>query len=604
MPQVVLIQNGVEGVDLKINPFLLKQNRLRNAVNMAMEEGVLKTRPAFVITPTGVSGVFQGATAYSPGEGLSLSNTADTSNTSVAFAARGMLYAMAIGKHGEAASKAFHLDHRVLFNVAAPVNLYAAEQYLIAQSPVANTVWWDGENSTISPGYAEEGANLSICGPRTSYLANSAGLGLYAHGRIHQQSRRVILVSDIIHKRGWKMADDILSMEEQASPSCGVPLSATAQMGELLALEILLNPEGPNGQGPVVAYHRNGVVFHNTAQAPRESRYDGEGKQVTQGWDTMRLSSVALNKVSATGRYAVAQTPRDHIFRSVFGIHWLRRTMGSESVADEPVNHIGHDVEPYLDADDPELLAGVALGYWVRRNRILCSADMRFDPKISATPYGAAILSLNRSMSVTDREMPLQAWEGLWLLPNDVVAIHTMLNAGSTRNTDGFGMFVTTGVDDIGWAKPCGVGTDAIGNMRYRIPWAFETGRLTFGELTKKKVLGGGNLEFTTEGPTADIEVHVRTDAFTKWTKWRDVNICKTKCVDDDGCGRMAISFSLDQPPLPYREATWFQFRVQGKGHVEIFKFAVDIVEGESKEGKSQCLSLDCNEPPIFKPFL
>ncbi|MFK5283998.1 hypothetical protein ACI3PL_30915, partial [Lacticaseibacillus paracasei] len=75
-----------------------------------------------------------------------------------------------------------------------------------------------------------------------------------------------------------------------------------------------------NGEGDLIAYHENGVVAFNTHEAPRETRVAGDGSIVQKGWDTKRLVNHLLNKVSAVGRYAVAVLPRDHFFRSAFGL--------------------------------------------------------------------------------------------------------------------------------------------------------------------------------------------------------------------------------------------------------------------------------------------
>ena len=84
-------------------------------------------------------------------------------------------------------------------------------------------------------------------------------------------------VSDIIHKRGHKLTDDILLMEEQQLESYGDPLSTNSKLGQMRALKTLPALNTANGEGDLIAYYDYGVVSYNTFQFPRETRSDAEG---------------------------------------------------------------------------------------------------------------------------------------------------------------------------------------------------------------------------------------------------------------------------------------------------------------------------------------
>lgn len=88
-----------------------------------------------------------------------------------------------------------------------------------------------------------------------NWLVNGAGLGVYAHGRVHQQVGSLVFVGDLIHKRGYRLTDDILLMEEQDTLSYGEPLSVSSRMGDLVALAVMPTMSSANGEGNLMAYY-------------------------------------------------------------------------------------------------------------------------------------------------------------------------------------------------------------------------------------------------------------------------------------------------------------------------------------------------------------
>ena len=143
MARINLLEIGYAGVDLKTNPLLLGQKRkLRSAVNLIFEEGVIRTRPGFRYQLLAGPGKFQGATDYKPSRGISAGRFSDASD-SVALVIDGSLWLNC----NQVASEVFVQD--------ADVHLFQAENYLIVQQPEGDTFWWDGTTLTCSPGLQE-----------------------------------------------------------------------------------------------------------------------------------------------------------------------------------------------------------------------------------------------------------------------------------------------------------------------------------------------------------------------------------------------------------------------------------------------------------------
>lgn len=272
----------VSGVDMQSSPFNLPEGKVASATNMTFAEGVPRTRPGFIHHALGISGHIQGATVYSPARGISHKPFA-APLTALVVAAGGEFHYSLIC-NGDF-SKTVKIQGECVESGCESVNLYQAENYLIFQSPRTPTAWWEGsgpyvcspglgENGTIgeriseSRQYTKElvGAEVSCCFQRIevcmeepivsddvpnhshdsfdfskhiNFLINSAGLGVYAHGRIHQQGPHSIFVSDIIHKRGSLKTDDILLMEEQQLASSAPPLSTNSSLGQLKAMSVL-----------------------------------------------------------------------------------------------------------------------------------------------------------------------------------------------------------------------------------------------------------------------------------------------------------------------------------------------------------------------------
>ena len=156
MPTVNILTVGTRGVDMRSNPLGLGNQRLHSAVNMVFDEGVVRTRPGLHYHDLGISGQFQGVSAYAPSLGISAESFGPPLSALV-VAAAGRVYAIDTtgGEFGctpvEITCEGAELRCR------GEVNLYQAENYLIAQNAAAGTYWWTGDDCMVaSPGLADD----------------------------------------------------------------------------------------------------------------------------------------------------------------------------------------------------------------------------------------------------------------------------------------------------------------------------------------------------------------------------------------------------------------------------------------------------------------
>jgi hypothetical protein len=596
-------------MDGKTDPFVVaRRGVLAHMVNLSTEDGVLRTRPGFHYHSLGIAGQFQGMSLFCPSLGLSVESFGHN-GAQLATAVSGGIYLNGVTANSVGCNP-MKLPGTEETNDCGPedpkcrgdINLFQAENYLIVQNRQGSTYWWDGTTLTPSPGMVsdvsqgeENHSHDSVCATSfRNWLVNGAGLGIFAHGRIHQEANNRIFVSDILHKRGVLMTDDILLMEEQSLASCGPPLSTNSKMGRLIALEITPQMGTANGEGELVGYYEGGVVTYNTFEAPRATLVDGEGKEVTQGWDKKRLVNHRLNNISAAGRYSVAQLPRDQLFRSFFGVHFLSAVAGSEVINDEPINTVSQEVEPILDSDNPDALHGTACGYWIRGHRYFVSTGLNFDERISSSPSAKGFVVWNKLFSRTQDRTPIPAWEGVWVVDPAVAGIHRFSHIGLRADEGGYGFMCSDTDRNILFAT---VHPHALDDYRdgktLPIPWALETGRYSFSSLSVLKTIRDARFEGVFSSHTAKVKVLIRTDRKPAWAKWREFSPCERKLEPTQ---RLLKSEAIGQPPEGYREAAWFEIRIEGVGWAEIRGFDVDVTESQLSAGNSVCVVVDSRE--------
>lgn len=631
---------GTEGVDMLAHPLSLGNAKFASAVNMQFSNGVIKTRPAFRYESLGLQGVFQGATFFSPSKGIS-SKIFASEETGLALAVSGKLFISATGE-GHVSCPAQPLCGDYCFPCGDDVHLFGAEDWLVAQSFTADTVFWNGLScARTSPGMKEPDRERSLncaalkpesfhpggisptspeapeasrdleeivpgsdnkdsimeqyrgdCLPdpedshdsfqiekREQWLVNGAGLGVYAHARIHQQTPFAVFVGDILHKRGFTSTDDLLSMEEQALESFGDPLVWPSSMGKMMALRLLPQNRTANGQGSLVAYFAGGIMTFNTFQFPRESRVV-DGRQVAPGWGDKQMSEHAASLVSAVGRYAVTDLITDHVFRSTKGLHYLRSVVGDKSEKTEQIDIKSHEVKPLLcNRDEETYLSGTTIGFWSNEDRIFCSTGMGVDGAATSSTMGKGFVSYNQATRFTDDETPIPVWEGLWLPNSDVKGIHYFTHIEDFQLTSSFGFICSDNSNQLmfGFLEPDKLEDEVLGKD-VPIEWSVETSQFVQGSYDQEKTLKDGRLEvYVQEGLTKGIRVYARSNRNLEWQLWKDVDLSEVE-------GYFHLPVTLGAHP-GLKSATWFQVRIEGLGFCEIDYLAVDHAPGKTKSG-------------------
>jgi hypothetical protein len=407
-----------------------------------------------------------------------------------------------------------------------------------------------------------------------NWLVNGAGIGIYVHGRIHQQLGPSIYVGDLIHKRGHLATDDLLLMEEQALLSMGEPLATNSRLGDLVALAVLPTMNTANGEGDLIAYYQFGVVSYNTFEAPRESRFDGEGKQVQKGWDSKRLVNHLLNHVSAVARYAVVTLTRDHLFRSLRGLHFLKVVLGEGTFNSENVNRVSTDVDPILEKDVD--LSGAAVGFWIAGDRMFASTGLITDTSFSTTSLGRGFVSWHQAVSFTDDRTPIPAWEGLWVVDFEMAGIHKFTSAGFVCSGKNKKLYLAE-FDKV-------LAGDLRDGIVIPVEWSMETARVAPDGISSKISIKGCVLEFACMSTQA-IRVLIKTDNTGAWIPWKTLTIPdKVRTVDQ----LYVFSETLGAPPQQCREATWAQVRVEGIGATELRLIELDYSSTIGKAGRTQ----------------
>lgn len=433
-----------------------------------------------------------------------------------------------------------------------------------------------------------------------NWLANSAGLGAYVHGRVHQEVNGELLVGDPVHKRGHLATDDVLKMEEQALESMGDPLTAPSRLGDLMALAVLPAMSSANGEGDLIGYYENGVVAFDTFKAPRETRVDGDGKVIQKGWDFERLVNHLLNTVSAVSRYAVSIMPRDHFFRSYFGLHFLKTSLGEGSFNPEHLNTISQDIQPLLAADPKDALDGAATGVWLAGGRLLASTGMHRSDDHSATSLGRGFIAINQATAFTDDRTPRAVAEGAWVLDHGMQGVHQFLELGLRASRDSYGFLASDRDADLYFATlDRNAEEDFRDDAWLPIEWWFETGCFQGGPGgSQRRKLAEGYLEGVFAAGSGRVRVLVRTDSHGDWSLWHEFDF---PTVDGDCGAKILRCEPLGQPAdIRYREASWFQFRVEGSGYAEIRDLKYALADAGSNTGQARGVTVDFCESDNF----
>ena len=597
MPDFTLLSPETAGVDMQRNPLLLGRGKVAFAANLAFEEGSIKTRPDFKFHDLRLSGVYQGSGEHTPSLGVSAASYAPhTFDLAVAVSGNTHLVPYRDGVFGDVKLISPSGDGVIQF--------LSAENYLITYGTESLTRWWDGTESTVSRGYTGCEGTHDTFDPNKheNWLPHCAISMAYAHGRIHAATtfnqtgcaeNSELLVSDLVTKRGCLCSDDILKMEEQACDSYGGPLVAPSRYGSTVAL--VVSPlNSLNGEGEVLDFRRGGVVRHNTLQDRRETRADGSGEIITEGWDFRRITNVKFQHISAVGFRAVEVLPADVLFRSPVGLHSLSFTEGIGTYQDEFNNVLSMDVEPLLEADAEHLVSGSSVGYWVHGDRFLTTTGMRDDENISESPYGEGFAVFNKSNTFTEDRTPRVTWEGLWHPPAQIEAVHDFHRLGLYALQSGYGFIGSTQDAQIvfGEFTENETGFDDTPAQATPIRWALETGATPFFGLDTVGEVTGGVLDVVLRKGFKGGKISVRSDRSLEWVDWKDIPPADEETI---------CTLSMGALPKKTREATWFQFRVEGEGGAEILFMKVSANKTTMKlSGRGVCAPRRPSDQPDY----
>lgn len=528
MPPIV-IHKAIRSVNEVEDPLSLGSAYVVAATNVSLRKQRIECRPKFSFRPLGLKGTLRGARVLRSGKAYGRFES-EQIPARLFLCVDDQIYSTDGG--------VAHLVSGAKMSGRGYVCMYEAEGRLIAQSPSSDTIWWSHkEEVKTSPGLSEteEGHDTFIRSNHKNWLLNGAGLGAYVHGRIHQEAQRGIYVGDIAYKRGD--ADDVLLMEEQMRDAYSSPLNTSGYRGSLLALEIFPKSETTYGDGDLVGYYPDAVVSYDTHIAPRASLFDGEGKQLQEGWGQKRMVTTRLDGVSAVGPRAVTPTFTDHLFRSRFGLHSLAQTLGIGTFKDHSLNAFSFLMSEsfrLLPGDDA---SGAAVGSWVDGQRYV--STLGYETSASdILPVSKRWASFNKATGFTADGTPVAGWEGVWDLGYNVHSFHTLSGIWGALVSDAEGAFY--------WATPdqgCDVST----------PWCYTTRRIQMAEGSTSKISTGW--------------IHGKWDA--------DISVSVTTSE-----GETALWGSV--PPGTHRlpdldkTARWFQFQVSGKGSARIEELGVN----------------------------
>lgn len=638
---------GTEGVDMQTNPLVLGGGRFSAAINLAFDNGTIKTRPSFRYEPTGLRGQLQGSTVYNPGRGLSAKIFGNDQN-GLAVVVNGEIHVLEVSC-GEISCQPVSVPGDYSFKHQGQVFLFSAENWLIAQNPQSFTVFWGGHGTAVrSPGMTEVrperpieclglkpeelhptagvpttgkaletleidgkdsimekfkddcpeapvASHDSFCTDKhIQWLINGANLGAYAHGRVHQQSHAAVFVGDLIHKRGFESTDDLLLMEEQALPAFGDPIVWPSRLGQPTAMKPLRAGGTANGEGPIVFYFTNGVKLLNTFQFPRESRMTG-GQVGQQGWINSQLSEDLETGLGAVGQNAVVDVNKDHLFRSPFGLHFLSRITGSGTSRTPQINTISQEVEPLMQrATDASYLSGSCCGFWYFGERQFCTVGMKASHFTSASTVGQGFVSRNQAIRYTEDDTPIPAWEGLWLPYAEVDGIHQFFETGSHPSPQSFG-FLCSARDshDLLFAFIDRTeGQDDYQGQSVPIEWSATTGAFVAESYDKESFLKDGRLEIYADETSQRIRVSARSNTSDKWQVWKEVDLSDIK-------SRSLKPIQLGAHPT-LKEGTWFQVKIEGLGYCEFDYLAIDNSSTKTKAGNAACKVVEENHEDIF----
>lgn len=543
------------------NPKTLTVNGVARAVNACIKGQKLATRPGFRAHPLGEdgaplrSGNVQGAVYFNPAIGQSQQRFG-TFQDGIVVSCSGKRLHLVFGNTVSVSDETNDLGGA---KDTLVVDLFQAENYVIAQDG-ASRIWiWDGKSSAFtSSGY-------DVDHPEQSSLANGGSVGGYAHGRILQviEGNRVI-VGDILHRISPASPRDILRTTEQVYFATGTFFSPPSGMGPVTAIKILPLSNTMHGHDDVVIHCRRGAFSLKIDHYPRTE------------WVAVATSKHLLIGNAASGTYAVVGYDGDQMFRSRSGIHSIRSAAASANTVGAPIRPISAPVQHWLDADHSSMLNFCSMAKWPIAKRIFCTTGLW---NYGSWRGGRGILSLHTNPdSALDPD--LRCWEGMWTLPPEL-GLPSQLVEAPFDSGDRFFVF--------GAREYCNDGEPAFETvlsechewLDYDVLEDGTTRRIPTQVITAMAPLEDGHLEktfndgrITFEGVRGDLDwgVWARNDSDGEWVMWRSGKFLSASAAET-GLARPKtydISRDLGEPPLAIRKGRHIQLLIRWIGYAEL----------------------------------
>ena len=598
-----IIQVGTAGVDMLTDPILLGDRKAHFTKNLEHVESRIRTRPSIKYHPLNIQGKLQGVSYHAPRFGLLVDNES-INPCAIVTVVDG---SVRINPILDSLCTTYQLTG---VSYEGSTYTFSSEQYLIALNRRGTTSWHNkGLTLTPSGGTSLESNGKShdtlIFEDHNHFLPNQAELGIYIHGRTVVSMKlgtnsSILLCSDLVDKRKHEENSEVLLMEEEAAFGAGITTSA--KLGKTVALAVM-SVGSHSGVSKLIDFREAGVAEHDLFGVRETKRQDNRDRRIVtqeqviveKGWDQTRITHEKLNVVSATGRYAVCEIPRDVLFGSRFGLHLYNSTIGAGVLNDEATDNISQDVSPlWKDNND----GGRAVGYWIEGNRFMATVNLKKNDS-STEPNGNAFVVANKSTTYTEDRTPRFLWEGTWQTDSSIQGIHRFIEGGRGLGDFTYGFIASDKRDNLLFGEltndRCGYDyvVDEISDSATPIESKYITGFLPCSGLSSTDKITRGVIEFIADGSTEVIDLYVRSDVNNQWTKWDSIS--------PNVEARSFVRHAIKAPSSVSEKGTYFQFKMVVKGNIEITKWACEYSKiAENLTGQTKTMLLDSTQEDYY----
>jgi hypothetical protein len=565
-----------QGIDMRVNKLALSDVKGHYAKNITFNENTIKTRPSIAYHCLSFGDSFRGVIFHNPKSGLSAVPVESGLSEQLVLATSNSILQFPITSTcdiGEPIKHNANFDERVF--------MWSAENYVFVCGPQSPTIWINHNNKIK----VSKGTDLE-CDSTTHdtfdiktanhFLPHNSNTGVYIHGRNVMSKdiglNDVTLASDNLGKRMCPDNQDITLMEEQVAFSdlIGCP----SEMGHHVGFSVL-NIGDLNGEGALFEFREYGIMEHNLIgdRETRHARGDGDYVVTKEGWDKRRISRKRTNEIGAVSPYAITRTPKDIFFQSQYGYHFLKRSIGEGSFDDETTDVLSHDIEPLLDFNCNT--SNASTGHWIEGNHFF--GTVGHDENGNTRSF----VSANQASTFTEDGTPKFLWEGAWQLDTEVSNLERFTRY--SRKKGGFGLVASTSKGIyLGKFDNKACGADYRDGVYTPVECVYESGRFACTGLDTIDKVTDGVLQCMVNEHTKFIKVYVRTDKSCEWKLWKSVNISVASL--SNGC------YNLGAAPSESQEGTFFEFRLEVVGYIEVINWQFEYKEVQKKQSINKAM--------------